>query len=84
MKTNWSENNCSYCVYSMFDMDHITTIPSIYICYNRKSEHYEDLMAWCSICSEFLSEDQQKEIIRSEWCKALKSISEHYKHEDEK
>jgi len=64
---NWDENVCSKCVYSIFDMDHINTIPSIHICYNRKSEHYEEPMAWCSSCSEFLSGEQRDEIIRAAW-----------------
>jgi len=64
---NWDENVCSKCVYGIFDMDHIMTVPSIHTCYNRKSEHYEEPMAWCSTCPDFLSDEQQREIIRAAW-----------------
>jgi len=76
------EKRCSTCVYGIFDMDHITTIPSIFICCNCKSEHYEDRMAWCSTCADFLSEDAQREIISAKWAEAMKGINNYYNEED--
>jgi hypothetical protein len=63
------EKTCSKCVYSIFDMDHILTVPSIHICYNRKSGHYEESRAWSDVCEEFLSEEQRNELINAEWKK---------------